>query len=607
MATDLYAEIVESIAAPLTAWLSENGATDAAQLAPPTRAGSGDLAMACHRYARVFRKAPQMIAVDLAAVAAAHPLVAEATPVAGFLNLTFDWAAVAEKVVDWAQTDDGALGRTAVLAGQTVLVEYSSPNTNKPQHLGHCRNNILGHTVATLMEAAGAKVVRVNLINDRGIHICKSMVAYRHFGEGVTPAALGKKGDHLVGDFYVQFNEAFNAEYKAAKNSGRFDDLEAVPSEDEWFNSDSPLGQETRAMLQAWEAGDAAVRDLWRTMNGWCEAGFKQTYDRMGVRFDQIDKESETYLLGKDLIAEGLKNGVFEEIEGGAIGFDLTKLGLEGHKAVLRSDGTSMYVTQDIGTAVKRFEQHDFDQMIYVVGDEQDYHFKVLFGILEHLRPAMKGRLHHLSYGMIKLPDGDMKSRKGNVVDADGLMDELHAAAFAVSKDSEKLAAASEDVQHATAEAIGLAGLKFYLLKYAPKTSFVFDRDNSISPQGETGVCCQYSYARAGRVSDVVGDLPDVAPDWSVLTEEKPRAILTAMLRFPGEMATAAREHKPSFATKGTYEIVNAFNTFYNDAAYRVKDAEGGRKVALARLVEGAHRMIGAGLELLGIQPVDAM
>lgn len=602
MATDLYAEIVESIAAPLTAWLAEHGASDPAQLAPPRRAGTGDLAMACHRYARVFRKAPQAIAADLAAVAGAHPLVVEVEAVAGFLNLSLDWTAVAQKVVGWALSDDGALGRTDALAGQTVLVEYSSPNTNKPQHLGHCRNNILGHTVATLMEAAGAKVVRVNLINDRGIHICKSMVAYRHFGEGVTPASAGKKGDHLVGDFYVRFANAFNAEYKE-----NFAGVENPPKPDDWFNGDSPLGQETRAMLQAWEAGDPEVRALWETMNGWCEAGFKATYDRMGVRFDQIDKESETYLLGKDLIAEGLEQGIFEPIKGGATGFDLAKIGLEGHKAVLRSDGTSLYVTQDIGTAVRRFEQHGFDKLIYVVGNEQNHHFKVLFGILEHLRPALEGRLHHLSYGMVELPDGRMKSREGKVVDADDLMDELHAAALAVAQASDKLTDAPDAVVHETAEAIGLGGLKFFLLKYAPATTFVFDRENSISPNGETGVCCQYSYARAGRVGEKVGQLPDVAPDWAVLTEEVPRALLTAMLRFPGEMAAAATDMKPSLATKATYEIVNAFNTFYNDKRYRVKDAEGGRKVALAQLVQAAHRMIGAGLELLGIQPVDAM
>lgn len=599
---DLYASLIADIAAPIDAWLTAHDAPAGAQLAPPTREGAGDLAMACHRYARVFRKAPQAIAEDIAAVAGAHPLVAEATATAGFLNLRFDWAAVAARVIEWARTDDGALGRSDVLAGQTVLVEYSSPNTNKPQHLGHCRNNILGHTVATLMEAAGAKVVRVNLINDRGIHICKSMVAYQLFGEGETPASSGKKGDHLVGEYYVKFANAFNAEYE--KHVAGSD---APPKSDDWFNGESPLGQRTRAMLQAWEAGDAEVRDLWRTMNGWCEAGFTQTYDRMGVRFDQLDKESQTYLLGKDLIADGVERGVFKVIDDGATVFELEQIGLEGQKAVLRRDGTSMYVTQDIGTAISRFEQHAFDQMIYVVGDEQDYHFQVLFGILATLRPALKGRLHHLSYGMIKLPDGDMKSRKGNVVDADGLMDELRDAALAKVQTSETMQSATPAEQQAIAEAIGLGGLKFYLLKYAPKTSFVFDRDNSISPNGETGVCCQYSYARAGRVTEKRGALDDVAPDWAVLAEDKPRAVLTAMLRFPGDMAAAAAERKPSLATKATYEIVNAFNTFYNDKQYRVKDAEGGRKVALALLVEAAHRMIGAGLDLLGIQPVDAM
>ncbi|MGK0360494.1 MAG: arginyl-tRNA synthetase [Bradymonadia bacterium] len=602
MATDLFAEITESIAAPIAAWLAEHDAPGAVQLAPPTREGAGDLAMACHRYARTLRKAPQAIAADIAELAGAHPLVAEATAVAGFLNLRFDWAAVAAKVVDWARTDDGALGRTDVLAGQTVLVEYSSPNTNKPQHLGHCRNNILGHTVATLMGAAGAKVVRVNLINDRGIHICKSMVAYRKFGDGVTPTSTGIKGDHLVGGFYVKFAQAFKAEYEE-----QFVGADEPPKTDAWFNGESALGQETRAMLQAWEAGDPEVRALWATMNSWCEAGFKQTYDRMGVHFDQIDKESTTYLLGKDLIAEGVERGVFHVIDDGATVFDLEKIGLEGQKAVLRADGTSLYVTQDLGTAVSRFETHGFDQLIYVVGNEQNHHFRVLFGILEALRPELKGRLHHLSYGMVELPDGRMKSREGNVVDADDLMDELHAAALAKARGSENLADAADAELAATAESIALGGLKFFLLKYAPATTFVFDKETSISPNGETGVCCQYSYARAGRVLSKMGALDAVDPDWAVLTEEKPRAVLTAMLKFTGEMASAAVDRKPSLATKATYDIVNAFNTFYGDSDYRVKDAEGGRKVALAQLVEAAHRMIGAGMALLGIQPVDAM
>ncbi|MCA9526958.1 MAG: arginine--tRNA ligase [Myxococcales bacterium] len=601
MATDLYAEIVSSIAAPLDGWLVESGAEPGLSLVPPTREGAGDLAAACHRYAKALRKPPQAIAAGLAEIARAHPLVAEVEAVAGFLNLRLDWARVAEKTIPWALGDDGALGRSSALAGQKVVIEYSSPNTNKPQHLGHCRNNILGHTMATLIEAAGAEVVRVNLINDRGIHICKSMVAWRRFGAGATPESTGMKGDHLVGAFYVRFDQAFNAEYEEV-HAGATD----RPSKDAWFNGDSPLGQEARAMLRAWEAGDEEVHALWRMMNGWCEAGFQATYARMGVRFDHIDRESVTWKLGRELVDEGLANGTFRRLDDGAVVFDLEKLGLEGQKVVLRGDGTTLYTTQDLGTAMQRLDRFGFDQLIYVVGNEQDRHFQVLFGILTHLRPALAGRLFHLSYGMVELPDGRMKSREGNVVDADDLMDELHAGALEVCR--ENLPDADPGSLEATAEAIGLGGLKFFLLRYAPATTFVFDKERSIRPEGETGVYCQYAYARAGRVLERLGDLDrGITPDWAALTEEKPRAVLTALLQFPGEVRMAAVEHKPSLVTKATFEAARTFAALYNDADYRLLDAEPARQLALALLVEAVRRVLGAGLALLGIQPVEAM
>lgn len=605
VATDFFDDLVKSIAAPIDAWLTEHGAADGAVLAPPTRQGSGDLAMACHRYARVFRKAPQMIATDVAAVAAAHPLVTAVTPVAGFLNLELDWPAVAEKAIAWALEDDGAIGHSSALAGRKVMVEYSSPNTNKPQHLGHCRNNILGHTIATLMEAARCDVKRVNLINDRGIAICKSMIAYQRFGEGVTPESSGKKGDHLVGEFYVKFDQAFKAEYAAATEG-----VEPRPDKDVYFNTQSELGGAARKMLLDWEAGDAEVLALWRLMNGWCEAGFQATYDRMGVRFDTIYKESQTYLLGKNLVTEGLESGVFHRAENGAAVFDLAKIGLEGEKAVARADGTSLYVTQDLGTAVKRHEAWPFDEMVYVVGNEQDHHFRVLFGILGELKPALKGRLHHLSYGMVELPDGKMKSREGTVVDADDLMDELHAAAAEKVRESfpELDAAAVAE----RAESIALGGLKFFLMKFAPATTFVFDKARSIQPQGETGPGCQYAYARASsilRKLDAAGVATD-APDWSLFEEPIAKALLMAILKFPGDVKTAAVERKPSLVCKSTYEVSSAFNGFFNapkDAGYRVLDATGPRQAALVVLVKAARRVIGGGLELLGMDALEQM
>jgi arginyl-tRNA synthetase len=601
MAIDLYADIVQSIAAPLEEWLLQQGAEPELKLAPPTREGAGDLAVPCHRYAKALRKPPQAIAEQLAALALASPWVAAAEPAAGFLNLRLNWVRIAERAVPWAQEDDGAVGRSEALKGRKIVIEYSSPNTNKPQHLGHCRNNILGHTLATLMEAAGAEVVRVNLINDRGIHICKSMVAWRRFGEGATPESTGLKGDHLVGAFYVRFDQAFKAEYSAAFPEG------GGPDHDVWFNTQSALGTETRDMLRAWEAGDPEVLALWRTMNGWCEAGFFETYARMGVKFDQIDRESQTWLLGKELVGEGLENGTFRRLDDGAVVFDLERLGLEGQKVVQRSDGTTLYVTQDLGTALQRFERHQPDQMIYVVGNEQDRHFQVLFGMLAELRPALKGRLFHLSYGMVELPDGKMKSREGTVVDADDLMNELRDAALEVCQESENLKQAGPDALAQTAESIGLSGLKFFLLKYAPPTTFIFDKERSIKPQGETGVYCQYAAARAGRVLEKLGTLPAGTPDWRVLAEEKPRAVLQALLSFPGEVQAAAIDHKPNLVAKALYAVAHTFAELYNDHAYRVLGAEAGRQLALAGLVTAVHRVLEAGLALLGIRPVAAM
>lgn len=659
MAIDLYADIVQSITASLEEALLQQGAEPGLKLAPPTREGAGDLAAPCHRYAKGLRKPPQAIAQELVAVALASPWVEAAEAAAGFLNLRLSWARIAEQAVPWAQEDDGAVGRSQALKGRKIVIEYSSPNTNKPQHLGHCRNNILGHTLATLMEAAGAEVVRVNLINDRGIHICKSMVAWRRFGEGATPESTGMKGDHLVGAFYVRFDQAFKAEYSAAFPEG------GGPDHDVWFNTQSALGTETRDMLRAWEAGDPEVLALWRTMNGWCEAGFFETYARMGVKFDQIDRESQTWLLGKELVGEGLENGTFRRLDDGAVVFDLERLGLEGQKVVQRSDGTTLYVTQDLGTALQRFERHQPDQMIYVVGNEQDRHFQVLFGMLAELRPALKGRLFHLSYGMVELPDGKMKSREGTVVDADDLMNELRDAALEVCR--ENMPKATPRLLAQTAESIGLSGLKFFLLKYAPATTFIFDKERSIKPEGETGVYCQYAAARAGRILRKVqaeedtsvaywrgkGERPPpVVETWSALAEDKPKAVLKALLSLPGEVKAAALEYKPSLVAKGLYEIARAFAAFYNDSQYRVigggYDAtaefekaarhiaeaqepanlldlakkviavcdetswieewdDPGRRAALAELVKAVHRVLEAGLALLGIRPVAAM
>ncbi|MFN3202873.1 MAG: arginine--tRNA ligase [Bradymonadia bacterium] len=621
---DLYAQLIADIAAPLEAALVERGVDlaqmGAPQLAPPTREGAGDLALPCFPYARVFRKAPKMIADDLAPIVEGHPLVASVESVGGFLNLKFHWPEVARRVLQWAQTDDGALGKSTALAGKKVMVEYCSPNTNKPLHLGHCRNNILGETVSTLMRAAGAEVVRVNLINDRGIHICKSMVAYKRFGEGATPDSMGKKGDHFVGHYYVQFDKAFMAEYAAYKEG--LAESETPLEKDPYFNSEhSALGAEARDTLKKWEAGDEEVLAQWRQMNAWCKAGFEETFERMGIGFDRVDLESETYLLGRDTVEKGLADGVFLKRDDGSIAFDLERIGLEGQKVVLRSDGTSLYVTQDIGTALKRFDEVAFDHMTYVVGNEQDRHFQVLFGILSALRPALDGRMSHLSYGMVELPEGKMKSREGKVVDADDLMDELQAAARADTL--QRSPDLDDDSLDHRAEALGLAGLKFYLLNFSPKTTFTFHPEKSIQPMGETGPNCQYAYARCDSILRKVqarvdaGELTLAAPEYGTLALEVELDLMRAMLDFPKQIQLAATKQDPNFLTKATFTLSSRLHSFFN---YKETLEDGtkldtnvlratspGLQAARVELVKGVQRMIGAGLGLMGITPLNEM
>ncbi len=605
MAIDFYAALLSEISAPINAALQAQGVQDSVQLAPPSREGQGDLACPCHKYAKALHKAPQMIASDLGQSLKDLPQVASAEAVAGFLNIRLNWPEIAREVIEWAEKDDGALGQSNALAGQKVMIEYSSPNTNKPQHLGHCRNNILGCTVARLMAAAGAEVTRVNLVNDRGIHICKSMVAYKKFADGQTPESWGKKGDHMVGDLYVKFEQALVAEYK-----DRYPE-EPRPSKDDFFNTESKLGAEAHEMLRAWEQGDPEVRALWKMMNGWCESGFAETYARMGVQFDRIDHESETYLLGKDLVQEGLDRGIFHKAANGAVVYDLSRMGLEGEKAVLRADGTSVYTTQDLGTATRRYAQCNFDQMIYVVGNEQDRHFQVLFQILAELRPELAGRLFHLSYGMVELPTGKMKSREGKVVDADDLMDDLHETALAKCKE---LWPDLDPVElDRRAEALGLSGLKYFLLKFAPTTTFMFDAEASIKPEGETGVYCQYAYARGKSIlrkleaSNQAEAVKAAAPDYSALDQEQARALMSALLMFPRDVAQAARDLKPSMVTKSVFEISKRFAAFYNHPECRVIGAEPAVAAARAALVRATSRVIGGALDLLGITALEEM
>ncbi len=594
-------DIRTRIAQPIKDLLAAKEIEVDVELTPPTQASAGDLSFACHRLARHFRQAPQQIAETLKSVIESREDVLEVNAINGFLNMRLNWGLLAKDVVQWARFDACAVGTSADRDGQKLVIEYSSPNTNKPLHLGHCRNNVLGLVTANLLEAAGAQVIRVNLINDRGIHICKSMVAYQAFGEQSTPESIGRKGDHFIGDYYVRFDAAFKTEYEAYISQ-----TDTPLDKDAFFNSDqSEWGGAARQMLLDWERGDDTVRELWQRMNGWCESGFAETYERMGVRFDRVYKESQTYLLGKDLIEKGLDAGVFRSADNGAVVFPLEKIGLEGEKAVLRADGTSVYMTQDIGTAVQRFEELAFDQMIYVVGNEQDHHFRLLFGILDHLVPELKGRCHHLSYGMVELPSGKMKSREGTVVDCDDLMDELRD--LSIEAGRTRWPNLPDEQLSDRAEQIALGGLKFFLMKYAPQSGFVFDRERSLSFEGESGAYCQYAYARATSVLNKAGALDESQADFSILDCEQSVDLLKALLAFNGEVRAAAAELKPSLVTKGLYEIAKAFAAFYNHRDCRIMGAPEPSKHARGLLVAATRRVLGEGMQLLGMTPLDEM
>lgn len=622
-------------------------------LVPPPRAEMGYLGLACFPWAKELRKPPVAIAADLherLTQATAHdPLIEEVHVEGPFLNFRLHQPQVLKLLLDEIGRDQGHLCGDFVSpeADQKILVEYSSPNTNKPQHLGHVRNNLLGQVVSNIMEHYGYQVIRTNLINDRGIHICKSMLAYQRFGEGVTPESAGIKGDHLIGDFYVKFNSAFSAEYKAWLGSEAADEAfaawkaspasrkpvqgwqkahrkkgEPAPEPDEatlrglfeanykdiYFNTASEMGAATSELLRRWEAGDDEVRALWKTLNGWVEAGFWQTYQRMGIHFDHVDHESETYLLGKDLVQEGLEAGVFEKADNGATVFNLEKIGLQGQKAVLRPDGTSLYTTQDLGTAVRRYEQYKPQQMVYVVGDEQNHHFKVLFGILGTLRPELQGQCHHLSYGMVNLPHGRMKSREGTVVDADDLMNEVHSLAEEATRAIYKDEALEEAELHHRAEIIGLAALKYFLMDHTPQTTMTFNPEASLELTGRTGVYALYSYARtAGILSKgefQVGEasVQDLAP----LTHEKALEIIGVLASFPQVIKRSFDLYDPSKITEYVWKLGKTFSSFYEHCPVLQAETPELRQARLY-LVYAVNQVQKQALALLGITALERM
>lgn len=490
-------------------------------------------------------------------------------------------------------------------SGKQMMVEYSSPNTNKPLHLGHLRNNFLGHSVSRILQAAGHEVVRVQIINDRGIHICKSMVAWRKFGNGETPESSGLKGDKLVGKYYVEFDKAYKAEIEQLVSGGMAK---------EQAEKEAPLMKEAQAMLLQWEDNDPEVRALWEKMNGWVYDGFNATYTRMGVEFDKLYYESRTYVLGKEDVLKGLERGVFFKKDDGSVWVDNTGQGLD-EKVLLRGDGTSLYMTQDIGTAIKRFEEFPaLKQLIYVVGNEQDYHFKVLFIILKKLGFTWADGLHHLSYGMVDLPSGKMKSREGTVVDADDLIEEVVTEARKAGEELSKLDDLSDAEKDALYEMIGLAALKYFLLKVDPKKRMLFDPAASIDLQGHTGPFIQYTYARirsllrkagGGSEDRKIGRSENGNAAVAMLLPEE-RAVIKHLYQLPAVLHDAASRLDPSTLANHTYELVKAYNTFYQTIPV-MKEADAGKRDLRLALSAAVAQAVRKAMWCLGIQVPERM
>ncbi|WP_447766872.1 arginine--tRNA ligase [Sphingobacterium faecium] len=511
----------------------------------------------------------------------------------GFLNICLSdayWISLLNETI--AKSDFGVFPAN----GKKLMVEYSSPNTNKPLHLGHIRNNLLGYSVAELLKAYGYEVIKANLVNDRGIHICKSMLAWQKFGNGETPESTGMKGDHLVGKYYVVFDKEYKKEIEALKAEGQ--------SEDD-AKKNAPLIKEAQAMLQQWEAGNEVVIELWKTMNSWVYAGFEKTYKQLGVNFDKYYYESNTYLLGKDIIQEGLDSGVFFQKDDHSVWIDLTEEGLD-EKLVLRGDGTSVYITQDLGTAQLKYDEFNMNDSIYVVGNEQDYHFKVLFLILKKLGKPWANGLFHLSYGMVDLPSGKMKSREGTVVDADDLMSEMIETAKERTEELGKTEGLSEENKNALYNTIGMGALKYFLLKVDPKKRLLFDPKESVDFQGNTGPFIQYTYARIKSVLSKANfdELSAVSVPASISAYE--RDLIMSLGNFPSIIAISAQEFSPAQMSNYIYDVAKMYNKFYHEETILKAEIEEVKNFRL-HLSASAAKIIAKGMNLLGIEVPERM
>lgn len=562
------------------------------QVQPTRKEFEGDVTLVVFPLLKTSRKAPEATAQEIGLWLKDNVAQIESyNIVKGFLNIKLSgsyWAEVLSAIA--SNPEYGQLPPT----GKTVMVEFSSPNTNKPLHLGHIRNNLLGWSISQLLKACGHNVMRVNLVNDRGIHICKSMLAWLKCGNGITPESSGMKGDHLVGDFYVKFNDLFKAEVK---------ELVAGGMSEEDAEKNAPILKEAQAMLVKWEQGDPEVVELWRTMNGWVYDGFDRTYRSLGISFDRTYYESQTYKGGKALVEDGLSRGIFFRAEDGSVWCDLTGDGLD-RKLLLRGDGTSVYMTQDLGTARQRFEEYNLDEMIYVVGNEQNYHFQVLKLILGKLGFGWADSIYHMSYGMVELPEGKMKSREGTVVDADDLVVKMYNTAKETSLELGKLDGMSESEQDSLFRMLSMGAMKYFILKVDPKKTMLFDPKESIDFNGNTGPFIQYTHARIQSILRKADGLEKVAGKAELLPKEE--SVIALLASYPEKVREAGAAHSPALIANFAYDLAKEFNQYYHDTQIiREEDAA----VRSQRLVlsETVARTLRHAMNILGIELPDRM
>ncbi len=558
---------------------------------------TGDFTLVVFPFVKLSRKSPEQTANEVGEkMLELYPEIEAFNVIKGFLNLKLTDSFWIERFADIIAQDKFGF---APSNGKSIMVEYSSPNTNKPLHLGHIRNNLLGYSVAQILEACGNTVKKVNLVNDRGIHICKSMLAWQKFGEGETPESTGMKGDHLVGKYYVKFDSAYKSEIATLVEGG-------MSKED--AAKQAPIMQEASAMLRKWEAKDPEVYSLWETMNGWVYEGFDKTYEAMGVSFDKIYYESQTYLLGKSLVEDGLSRGVFHRKEDGSVWIDLTADGLD-EKLLLRGDGTSVYMTQDLGTALERNREFGFEQMTYVVGNEQNYHFQVLKLILKKLGYEWSDGIHHLSYGMVELPEGKMKSREGTVVDADDLIEGMIETAREMSAELGKLDGLSDEESLAITSMIGTGALKYFILKVDPRKTMLFDPKESIDFNGNTGPFIQYTHA---RIKSVLRRATEAGIDYSgsiaegAVLADKELAVIKRLYDFKRSLAEAGDNMAPSIVAAYCYDLAKEFNQYYHDFPF-IKESDETIRANRLRIAVATAKVIANAMGLLGISVPDRM